>query len=93
MEALEILVVILSVFLAIFLALGIALLVLLVQVTKKLNDLADRAEVFAGSFGANVLRMMKKSLTPSMVASGLFGVARKAYKRKQRKRNKGGDDE
>lgn len=87
MEALEVLVIILSTFLAIFLVLGIILFVLLLRVTRKINDLSDKAEHFANSFGATLKNSIKGKVTPSMVAGGLFKIVRKAYKK--RKSSKG----
>lgn len=84
MEALEIIVVILSVFLGIFLLLAIALMVMLIRVTKKLNDLSDQASTVLKNLGSTVTGVFKGSLTPAMLAAGLFKILRKSYKRKDK---------
>lgn len=85
MTAFEILVIILSVFLAIFLVLAIAVLIMLLKVSRKMNAFADKVNMFADNFGDNVAEIFKKSITPSVIASGFWRFMRKAGKHKQSK--------
>lgn len=81
MTAFEILVIILSVFLAIFLILAIALTIVLLKISRKLNDLVDRTNEFAENIENNLVSFFRKSVTPSVIASGLYQFVRKAKKK------------
>lgn len=83
MEAFEILVIILSIALAVFLIIGIMVAIEAYKVTRKLNDLSDKANQLADDVGDAVLRTFKKSITPSVIAAAFMRARNMGRKSKK----------
>jgi inner membrane protein involved in colicin E2 resistance len=79
-EAAEILVIILSVFLGFFLLLAIILLVMLIRVTKKIQDLAESARSTADHIDKAVSGI-GKVVSPALIAKFVMGQFAKAKKK------------
>ncbi len=90
MEAFEILVIILSVMLAIFLLLSIIIAIKMLQLMRKVNYTLEKVEKFTNSLGANLLIGLRKNINFSAMVSAAFTAARKAYKKREKKKDQEG---
>lgn len=81
MGAFEVLVLILSIFLAIFLIVGIAVLVELLKFTRRLNEMSEKADHYMDELRDTVLGIVKKTVTPSMIMSGIVQFMRNTRRR------------
>jgi predicted PurR-regulated permease PerM len=85
MDAMQILVVILSIFLAVFLLLAIALTVMLIRVSRQINDIATSTKSTidkVNSFASSAVQMASPAILAKLVTSQMDRI-------RKNKRNKG----